>query len=89
MAERAKTSSVSFPLVSFLTSRACGLYLRYNGLNFCVSEIMGEGCQVPKSAKVEEVYQSQDETSCPLQLMDKIGMSPLPDGKKTVEFKVY
>jgi hypothetical protein len=32
--------------------RACGLCLRYKGFNFCVSEIMGEGCQVEKSAKL-------------------------------------
>jgi len=50
---------------------------------------VGEGCQVEKSAKVEEVYQSQDETSCPLPLMDRIGISPLSPGKKAVEFKVY
>ena len=50
---------------------------------------MGEGCQVERSAEVEEAYQSQDETSCPLPLMDRIGISRLPPGKKAVEFKVY
>ena len=65
--------------------RACGLYLRYKGFNFCASEIIGEGCQVEKSAKLEEVYQGQDEITCPL----PIGISPLPPGKKAVEFKVY
>jgi hypothetical protein len=50
---------------------------------------MGEGCQVEKAAKVEEVRQSQDETSCPLPLMDKIGISPLSPGKKAIEFRVY
>jgi len=69
--------------------RACCLHLHYEGFNFCISEIVGEGCQVEKSAKVEEVYQSQDETSCPLPLMDRIGISPLSPGKKAVEFKVY
>ena len=69
--------------------RACGLYMRYKGFNFCVSEIMREGCQVERSAKVEEVYQSQEESSCPLPLMDRIGISPLSPGKKAVEFKVY
>jgi len=69
--------------------RACGLNLRYKGFNFCVSEIMGEGCQIEKSAKLEEVYQSQDETSCPLPLMDRIGIGPLSPRKKAVEFKVY
>ncbi len=69
--------------------QVCSLYFHYQGFNFCVSEIMGEGCQVEKSAKVEEVYQGQDEISCPLPLMDRIGISPLSPGKKAVEFKVY
>jgi len=73
----------------FLGGRACCLHLHYQGFNFCISEIMGEGCQVEKSAKVEEVHQSHDETGCPLPLMDRIGISPLSPGKKAVEFKVY
>jgi len=73
----------------FLGGRACCLHLHYQGFNFCISEIMGEGCQVEKSAKVKEVYQSQDETSCPLPLADRIGGSPLSPGRKAVEFKVY
>jgi hypothetical protein len=69
--------------------RACGLYLHYKGFNFCVSEIMGESCQVEKSAKLEEVYQGRDETSFPLPLMDRVGISLPSPGKKAVEFKVY
>jgi len=69
--------------------RACGLHLHYQGFNFCISEIMGKGCQVEKSAKLEEVYQGQDEISCPLPLMDTIGINPLSPAKKAVEFKVY
>ena len=69
--------------------RACDLYLHYKGFNFCVSEIMGEGCQVEKLVKLEEVYQGQKEINWSLPLMDRIGISPLPPGKKAVEFKVY
>ena len=69
--------------------RACGLYLHYKGFNFCVSEIMGEGCQVEKSVKSEHDYQERDEISCPLLLMDEIEIRPLPTGKKAAEFKVY
>ena len=73
----------------FIGGRACGLSLHYKGFNFCVSEIMGESCQVEKSAKLEEVYQGQEEISCPLPLGDSVGISPLSPGKKAVEFKVY
>ena len=71
----------------FLGGRACCLHLHYQGFNFCISEIMGEGCQVERSGKGEEVYQSQDETSCPVLLTDIIGVSPVSPGKKA--FKVY
>ncbi len=30
--------------------RTCCLHLHYQGFNFCISEIMGEGCQIEKSA---------------------------------------
>jgi hypothetical protein len=69
--------------------RACCLHLHYQGFNFCISEIMGEGCQVEKSTRLREGYEGQGETSCSLPLMDEIGISSLPPGKKAVEFKVY
>lgn len=69
--------------------RACGLYLHHKGFNFCISEITGEGCEVEKSAKMEEDYQGQDEISFRLPLMDRIRISPISPGKKAVEFKVY
>ena len=69
--------------------RACGLYLHYKGFNFCVSEIIGQGCQVERSAKLEEVYQDKEKISYPLPLMDRIGTSLLSPGKKVIEFKVY
>ena len=69
--------------------QVCGLYLHYKGFNFCVSEIMGEGCQVERTAKFEEVYQGKKEINWSLSLLDRIGISPLPPGKKAVEFKVY
>ncbi len=69
--------------------RACGLYLHYKGFNFCVSEIMGQGCQVERAARLEEVYQGEEEISCRLLLMDRGRVSFLPSRKKTVEFKVY
>jgi hypothetical protein len=69
--------------------RAYRLYLHHKGFNFCISEIMGEGCEVEKSAKVEEDYQGQYEFSFRLPLMDRNGIGPLSPGKKAVEFKVY
>ncbi len=82
----ASTQRISKCLIS---GRPCCLHLHYQGPNFCISEIMGEGCQVEKSAKLEELYQGGDEISYSLPLMDEIEISPLSPGKKAAEFKVY
>lgn len=82
----ASTQKISKCLIG---NRACCLLLHHHGFNFCISEIMGEGCQFEKSAKLEEAYPGHDETICPLPLMNRFGISPLPPGKKTAEFKVY
>jgi hypothetical protein len=68
--------------------RACGLYLPYKGFHFCVSEIMGQGCLVQKLANLQEVYEEKKEIWS-LPLLDRIGISPLPEEKKSLEFKVY
>jgi len=70
--------------------RACCLHLRYKGFNFCASEIMGQGCQVERSAKLAEAHQDEERIHCPLPLRYRIAMDPLPPPKtKIVEFKVY
>ncbi len=73
----------------FISRRPCCLHLHYQGLNFCISEIMGEGCQVEKSAKLKELYPDQDEISYSLPLLDEVEVSPLSHGKEPAEFKVY
>ncbi len=69
--------------------QVCGLCLHYKGLNFCVSEIMGEGCELEKSAQLEETYQREKEINWSFPLLDRIGIRPLPPGKKAVAFRVY
>ena len=69
--------------------QVCGLYLHYQGFNFCLSEIMGEGCELEKSAQLEETYQGEKEINCSFPLLDRIGIRPLPIGKNAVAFRVY
>jgi hypothetical protein len=70
--------------------RACCLYLHYKGFNFCASEIIGQGCQVERSARLAEAHQDEEKINCPLPLRYRIGMYPLPPVEtKIVEFKVY
>ncbi len=82
----ASTQRISKCLIS---GRPCCLHLHYQGLNFCISEIIGEGCQVEKSARLKEPYPGQDEISYSLPLLDEVEISPLSYGKKAAEFKVY
>jgi hypothetical protein len=40
----------------------CPLHFRYEGYTFCVSEVLGKGCEVQKLEKLEkEIYQSKEE----------------------------
>jgi hypothetical protein len=67
----------------------CRFHLRHKEFSFCLSEIMGESCQVEKLEKLEEF--------CPLpETIDRF--PPFAEGseeerkrteKKTTEFRVY
>jgi len=69
--------------------QACGLYLLYKGFNFCISEIMGQGCLAHKLANLKEACQEEKEINSSMPLLDSIGISPLSGRKKSMEFKVY
>ena len=83
----ASTQRVSKCLIGV---RACCLHLHYQGFNFCISEIMGEGCQVERSARTEEFHQRGEKINSWLPSTNRIGTSPFLPGKTGVaEFKVY
>jgi hypothetical protein len=66
--------------------RTCGFYLAYKEFSFCVSEILGQSCQLEKLRKLEEVYQEPEKINFSLALINE--MEPELPGKKSVEFKV-
>jgi hypothetical protein len=69
---------------------ACGLLVHYKGLNFCISEIMGESCQVERAAKAEEVHEDKKGISYSLPLTNNMRTGPLSiERTNIVEFKVY
>lgn len=70
-------------------SRTCGLYLQYKGFYFCISEILGQSCQVEMSEKLEDRDEDLQDIHGLLPLMEKPGMSPLQKEKKNIEFRVY
>ena len=51
-------------------SRACGLYFRYEGFGFCVSEILGQGCQAERSKALENCHENLKEIDCPPPLVE-------------------
>jgi hypothetical protein len=66
----------------------CSFYLRYKEFSFCVSEILGQGCQLEKIERLAEVHQGRDEISFSLPFIQKPDKgSVFPELK--VEFKVY
>jgi hypothetical protein len=66
----------------------CSFYLHYKELSFCVSEILGQGCQLEKIERLEEVRQGRVEMSFPLPFIQKPDKgSVFPEMK--VEFRVY
>lgn len=67
-----------------LNDGVCCFHLHYRELNFCVSEIFGEGCQFEKSGKV---YPDKEKIDLSLPLMQ--GMDSTVPEKKTNEFRVY
>jgi hypothetical protein len=69
--------------------QVCGLYFHYQGFNFCVSEIMGKGCDLEKSAKLKETHRGEKENNGSFPLLERIGIRPLLPAKTAVAFKVY
>jgi hypothetical protein len=69
---------------------ACGFFLRYKGFTFCLSEIMGEGCQVERSARAEEFHRHGEKINHWLPLASRKETDPFPTVRtNVVQFKVY
>jgi len=69
--------------------RPCGLYLQYNGSNFCVSEILRDGCQVERLEQSEQLYDEDEGVNLSLPFPHKIQTEHLLPGKNALQFKIY
>ena len=67
----------------------CCFYLRHEELGFCVSEILGQSCQLEKLRNSEEVHPCPGKVSLFLPLGEKMEMEAESLEKKTVEFQVW
>jgi len=67
----------------------CGLYFSYKEFNFCISEILRQGCQMESAEKLERHYENPQEIYPQLPFIDRLEMDPLRREEKGVEFKVF
>ena len=70
-------------------AKACGFSLHYQGIHFCVSELMGKGCLVERSEQSEQLYPEEEGINGFLPIFEKMETELLSSGKKPIEFKVY
>lgn len=69
--------------------RSCGFYLQYNGGSFCVSEILGKGCEVERLEQLKQVCDEKEEVNSSLPFLHKMETGLLLPRKSALEFKVY
>ena len=69
--------------------RPCGFLLQYKGSIFCVSEILGKGCQVGRLMQLEQLYDDREKVTFSLPFPQKLETELLLPRKNAVGFKVY
>ena len=79
-------SRMSYCLIG---GRPCGFLLQYKGSNFCVSEILGKGCQVGRLMQFGQLYDEREKVNFSLPFPQRMETEPPLPRKKAVEFKVY
>ncbi len=69
--------------------RPCAFLLQYKGSNFCVSEILREGCQVQRLEQLEQLDDEKGKVNFSLPFPHKMETGLFSPRKKAVEFKIY
>jgi hypothetical protein len=70
-------------------AKPCGFSLHYQGIHFCVSELMGNGCLVERSEQSEQLYPEKEGINGCLPIFDNMETELLSARKKLLDFKVY
>ena len=70
-------------------AKPCGFSLHYQGIHFCVSELMGKGCLAERFEQWEQLYPEKERINDFLPIFEKMETELLSPRKKPVEFKVY
>jgi hypothetical protein len=69
--------------------RTCGYSLLYQGIRFCVSELLGKGCLLERLGEWERFFPEKDTLHGPYALLPRLEAVLSSSAKKCVEFKVY
>jgi hypothetical protein len=69
--------------------RPCGFLLQYKGSNFCVSEILREGCQVEGQEQLEHYRDEKGEVNLSLSFPHKMETGHLLPWKGAMVFRIY
>jgi hypothetical protein len=69
--------------------RPCGFLLPYKESNFCVSEILGGGCQVERLEQLGQLYEENEKINFLLPFRTKMKTELMLPRKKALEFRVY
>lgn len=73
-----------------MINNPCPFYFRYDSFNFCVSEILGEGCQVDRLDQfIGDRHQTNGETVFLPPFLHDLKEEQAFTRKKDLEFKVY
>ncbi len=72
-------------------ARPCGFLLQYKGSIFCVSEILGKGCQMGRLMQLEQLQleDEREKVNFSLPFPQKMERELLLPRREAVEFKVY
>ena len=69
--------------------KSCPFYIYYKNFNFCVSEILGEGCQVERVEKLEEIFYEDDQAIFLHPFLPELELGPASIKKGMSGVKVY
>ena len=69
--------------------KPCGFHLQHRGSSFCVSELLGEGCQVERLEQLDYLDDKKEGSNSSLPFLEKMEAELTSPGKSVVGFKVY
>ena len=70
-------------------AKLCGYSLHYQGIHFCISELMGKGCPFERLVQWDQLYPAEEAINPFFPIFEKKETELISSGKKSIEFRVY